>query len=109
VVDDLIRERREGELGVDHVLLGDALLAPVLHHRVEEPEDAALQDVGRGQIARVAQLQDEGEDVGADPVHLLREAHGLLLTALVTRPGSPQGPGLAARSAARPPGSGKNR
>ena len=40
----------------------------------------ALEDVRRGQIARRAQLEDEGQDVGADPVRRLREAHGLLLT-----------------------------
>jgi hypothetical protein len=53
---------------------GIRCLAAVLHHRLEETEHAALQDVGRGQVARVAELQDERQHVRANPVHRLRHA-----------------------------------
>jgi hypothetical protein len=92
VVDDLVGEGGERELRVDHVLLGDPPLLPVLHHRLEELQDATLQDVGRRQISRAPELQDQRQDIRADPVHLLRRArHAWLL-----------GGRLGRRSRARP-------
>jgi hypothetical protein len=78
MTDDLVGERGERELGVGHVLLGDARLPPVLHHRLEQPEHAALEDVGSRQVARVAELEDQRQDVGAHPVHRLRHRHQAL-------------------------------
>ena len=61
-----------------HYELGNALFATSLHHLVEEPEDAALQDVWRWKIARVPQLNDQRQHVRTNPVHRLRHAHGRL-------------------------------
>jgi hypothetical protein len=91
VVDDLVRERGQRELRVDHVLLGDPALLAVLHHRLEELQDASLQDVGRGKIAGAPELKDQRKNIGADPVHLLRHArHAWLLGGRVDGDPQPQ-------------------
>ena len=56
VVDDLVGERRERVLDVEHVLLSQSGFTTVLHHRVEQSENTTLQDVRRRQVRGVAEL-----------------------------------------------------
>ena len=49
-----VGERRQGVLDVVHVLLGNARLPAVLHHRVEQAQHPALQDVRSREILGVS-------------------------------------------------------
>jgi len=77
---NLVAKAARRELGVIMSCSGSRASRPVPASSVEVCSTAPLEDVRRGRSRELAQLQDEREDVGADPVHLLREAHGLLLT-----------------------------